>query len=423
VQFARGTPEGGGGGGSPSTPALDDRAEATRRLMRVLPFAVPFPARAAAYNAAREAARAAAQTAQPRVRVVVARTALFASAYAALSGLRGDALRRKVFVVFVDASGTPEAGIDAGGLFKELWEELGNAVLDPSYGLFSATAAGELYPNPAAALCSGLPEANAFEFVGRLLGKAMFEGITLAPRFARFYLSKLLGAAPGLHALPSLDPELYRSLMFLKTYDGDVEELGLAFTLTPELAEGAAEVELVPGGRDVPVTAANRLRYIHLAANWRLNAAIERQTAALLRGLHDVLPRAWLAPFSAPELQALISGSVDGVDVEDLRAHTVYAGYTAADRTVRDFWRVLAGLPQRDLGALLRFATGCARPPPLGFAQLDPRFTLQRVPGGDALPTSATCFNVLKLPAYASERVLRDKLLQAVHGGGGFGLS
>jgi ubiquitin-protein ligase E3 C len=43
-------------------------------------------------------------------------------------------------------------------------------------------------------------------------------------------------------------------------------------------------VDLVPGGRDVAVTAANALRYIHLMANHRLNTQIKPQSAAFLRG-------------------------------------------------------------------------------------------------------------------------------------------
>lgn len=51
--------------------------------------------------------------------------------------------------------------------------------------------------------------------------------------FASFFLSKLLGtsAEVDIHHLASLDPEMYRNLLFLKSYEGDVEELGLNFTV------------------------------------------------------------------------------------------------------------------------------------------------------------------------------------------------
>lgn len=121
----------------------------------------------------------------------------------------------------------------------------------------------------------------------------------------------------------------------------------------------------------------------------------------------------------------LISGSRGEIDVEDLRRHTAYVGgYTSLDRVVRDFWAVVADLGHADRAALLKFVTSCERAPPLGFAQLEPRFTIQRAArGDDALPTSSTCFHTLKLPAYSRAAVLREKLLLAIRSGAGFELT
>lgn len=46
------------------------------------------------------------------------------------------AARGQIQVEFVDQFGSPEAGIDAGGLFKEFWTSLSAIAFDPSYGLF-----------------------------------------------------------------------------------------------------------------------------------------------------------------------------------------------------------------------------------------------------------------------------------------------
>lgn len=61
--------------------------------------------------------------------------------------------------------------------------------------------------------------------------------------FAGFFLSKLLGTSADvdIHHLASLDPEVYRNLLFLKSYEGDVEELGLNFTaVNNDLGEAQA---------------------------------------------------------------------------------------------------------------------------------------------------------------------------------------
>lgn len=420
----------------------NDHHEAFRRLMAVLPFSVPFSVRADRYDATRDADRNVHQRGQPQVKITVQRQRLFESSYAALNGIRGDALRRKIYVTFINDEGLEESGIDAGGLFKELWTSLAKLVFDPSYGLWKSTEGGEMYPNPASQLCTGMDDGASFEFLGRVLGKALYEGITIGPQFARFFLHRVAGRAVHLHHLPSLDPELYKSLMFLKTYEGDVSDLCLSFTISSEMGGGGgggssassssgdqhqAEVELVPGGAHIPVTNSNRMQYIHMVADHRLNASIERQTTAFLRGLRDVLPGAWLTPFSAPELQVLISGSLGGIDADDLRANTQYAGgYFAADRCIKDFWAIFASFSDKDKAALLKFTTSCERAPPLGFRQLEPRFTIQRIQirrDDDALPSSSTCFHILKLPSYSSQKVMREKLLMSIHSGAGFELT
>lgn len=63
--------------------------------------------------------------------------------------------------------------------------------------------------------------------------KALYENMLVELPFAGFFLSKLLGTSADvdIHHLASLDPEVYKNLLFLKSYDGDVEELGLNFTV------------------------------------------------------------------------------------------------------------------------------------------------------------------------------------------------
>ena len=59
-----------------------------------------------------------------------------------------------------------------------------------------------------------------------------------------------------------------------------------------------------------------------------------------------------------------------------------------------------------------------------GFKELVPKFAI-RDAGRDSerLPTASTCVNLLKLPMYTDERVLKAKLLQAINSGAGFDLS
>ena len=85
-----------------------------------------------------------------------------------------------------------------------------------SYGLFTQkeTEEGRLFPHPAAGdLQHGLP---MIEFLGRIVGKAMYEGILLDYSFSHVFIWKLLGRYIFLDELSILDPELYQSLIYLK---------------------------------------------------------------------------------------------------------------------------------------------------------------------------------------------------------------
>lgn len=78
----------------------------------------------------------------------------------------------------------------------------------------TATEEGLLYPHPAAGtLGHGL---QMIEFLGRVVGKALYEGILLEYSFSPLFVSKLLGRYSFLDELSSLDAELHRNLMYLK---------------------------------------------------------------------------------------------------------------------------------------------------------------------------------------------------------------
>ena len=124
----------------------------------------------------------------------------------------------------------------------------------------------------------------------------MFEGITLEPRFAPFFLRRLIGKQNSLNDLKSLDPELFKQLAYMRTYEGDAEDLMLTFSVTDEneVTGERKEVDLMPGGTQVAVTNKNKFRYVYMVADFRLNRRIKAQTDAFIRGFHEVIPLAWL---------------------------------------------------------------------------------------------------------------------------------
>ncbi|KAG0412562.1 hypothetical protein HPB47_010284 [Ixodes persulcatus] len=404
-------------------------------LLQEMPFVVPFPVRVRVLQSliAQDKSENMRELSNfllgPQIHLVVRRDYLYEDALEKLSGELN--LKLKLRVQLVNAAGLEEAGVDGGGLMREFLGELMRTAFDPNRGLFRCTHDRRLYPNPAV---SQLPDygplqaARQYTFVGRMLAKALYEGMLVELPLAHFFLAKLVSPGRGdldLHHLASLEPLVYRNLLFLKGYPGDVAELGLDFTvLSSQLGHSTLE-ELKPGGASIPVTAANRIEYMHLMADHLLNAKLRQQCLAPrevnLSNTFGVVNPDWHPSLS----QVLISGAQSPVDLEDLRQHTHYeGGYTADHPVVRAFWKVLEGFDERQRRLLLKFVTSCSRPPLLGFKDLEPQFCIQSAgaePG--RLPTASTCMNLLKLPEIPDESMLRDKLLYAIESGAGFELS
>ncbi len=87
-------------------------------------------------------------------------------------------------------------------------------------------------------------------------------------------------------------------------------------------------IELKPNGRNIAVTDENRIEYIHLVANYKLNKQINEQVFKFRQGLGDVINLEWLRMFDANELRILISGAPGEIDVIDWRNHSQYRGST-----------------------------------------------------------------------------------------------
>lgn len=130
--------------------------------------------------------------------------------------------------------------------------------------------------------------------------------------------------------------------------------------------------ELKPNGSNITVNSSNRIEYIQLMADFKLNRQIRAQCMAFREGLANVLPIEWLYMFSNKELQVLISGAEIPVDVEDLKQHTRYSGdFSLEHPTIEMFWTVVENFSDIQKRQLLKFVTSCSRPPLLGTTDFD----------------------------------------------------
>ena len=398
-----------------------------------------------------------------RYHAKIRRDSVFEDAYEQFYDL-GEGLKEPIQITFVDKFDTVEAGIDGGGVTKEFLTSITNEAFRAENGpsLFITNDQNLLYPNPSALddrrellREAGIAESSSewhenirdllrrYEFLGRIVGKCMYEGILVDIGFAAFFLLKWAASgAAGLESgyranindLRDLDESLYQGLLKLKNYPGNVEDFSLDFSITDTLSlPGATRKitrELTPNGSNISVTNENRPLYVSYVARHRLQLQPFQQTAAFLKGLGEIIKPSWLSMFNQSELQTLIGGDASEIDVEDLRRNTLYGGvYQIGDDglehpTVRLFWKVMKELDDSDRRKVLKYVTSTPRAPLLGFSQLNPRFSIRDASSDEErLPSTSTCVNLLKLPRYSTAKTLQQKLLYAVNSGAGFDLS
>ncbi|CAI7575329.1 unnamed protein product [Penicillium bialowiezense] len=397
----------------------------------------------------------------------IRRESVFDDAFSEFYAL-GDGLKEPIQISFIDQFGAMEAGIDGGGVTKEFLTSVTSEAFktDDVESMFAENDHHLLYPHPAAvdqrkAILNeaGLPSSSAvwqdevrgllrkYEFLGRVIGKCLYEGILIDVNFAPFFLLKwaLTGGSrsavkessyrANLNDLKDLDEGLYQGLLQLKNYPGDVEDFALDFTVNntipmPSGRHRTSTVELKPNGSQTAVTNKNRLVYISYMARYRLQLQPSMQTNAFLQGLGQMIQPAWLSMFNQSELQTLVSGDKADIDVEDLRRNTLYGGvYVIGDDnmehpTIALFWQVMHQMNNEERQKVIRFVTSTPRAPLLGFSHLHPRFSIRdSSEDQERLPSTSTCVNLLKLPRYSDAETLRTKLLYAVSSGAGFDLS
>lgn len=109
-----------------------------------------------------------------------------------ISDLSTTLLKSTIRVVFINEFGLNEAGIDQDGVFKEFLLDVIKKILNPQFNLFQITSEQQLYPSS----CSYFIDDHLkmFEFVGKLIGKAIYEGHVIDVEFAPFFLRQIIGA-------------------------------------------------------------------------------------------------------------------------------------------------------------------------------------------------------------------------------------
>ncbi|GLE06295.1 hypothetical protein PINS_up015542 [Pythium insidiosum] len=409
----------------PITDSLDDQSSSTRKAelkQLIVDSSLPFPSKLAQFVSTTTA------TISPFIHVPslhlsVHRADLYQESITLLVGLSTADIMKRLRIHF-----DKDIGVDAGGVYREWFLLVCEELVKPSTGVFRCVDAADqvFYLNPHSRHILGDNHLAHFFATGRFLGRALLEGNVTGFHLALPLLKIILGQPLSLSDLEFFDPETYRNLTWLLNNDG-ADALGLDFSVCEQvvMADGSTQtmvVDLIPNGRDVEVTDANKALFVDRKFRYMVFESVSSQLYALLKGVYEVVPPEMLMLFDAEELDYVLSGS-DEIDVDDWERNSKWT-FDLEDHPVRKwFWEIVRALPNEHRRRLLQFSTGSSRVPLAGFSALtsfDGRlspFTLNGVSVSDlGYIHGHACFNRLDLPRYTCKHHLQLMLQVIVDG-------
>jgi E3 ubiquitin-protein ligase HUWE1 len=155
----------------------------------------------------------------------VRRARVFEDSFQHLQRKSGDQIKHgKLSVRFYD-----EEGVDAGGVTREWFQILARQMFDPNNALFQPCAADRLTYQPNKNSWVNPEHLSFFKFVGRVIGKAIYDGRLLDAYFARSLYRQLLGKPVDYKDVEWVDPEYYNSLCWI--LENDPTALDLTFSV------------------------------------------------------------------------------------------------------------------------------------------------------------------------------------------------
>ena len=353
------------------------------------------------------------------------RSHVLEDSFLALRDISGEKFKKaRLLISFLN-----EFGIDSGGLTREWYSVLVQQIFNPSFALFQTSAADQLAYQPNRLSRINPDNLLYYHFIGRFIGKAVFDSVNLDCHFTRSFYKQILSLPVEIKDMEDFDPILYINLRWI--VENDITEANGFddFTFTTDVVEFGTvkSVELKENGASIPVTAVNKKEYVQLLTEFKLITSIKPQIDAFLSGFNEIITPPLISVFNAQELELLISGMPE-IDLDDWRCNCEYhGGYTIASPQIKWFWQAVHSFDSEMQAKLLHFVTGSSKVPLEGFFMLQGsngihKFQIHRVRPSELLPTAHTCFNHLNLPEYETYELLRHKLVLALkEGGTGFG--
>jgi E3 ubiquitin-protein ligase HUWE1 len=256
-----------------------------------------------------------------------------------------------------------------------------------------------------------------FEFIGKIMAKAIYDGMMIDCYFTRIIYKLILGTSISYHDMEDYDPVYYNSIKWLLENDLTNAETYLTYSYNHDNLGEIQTVDLIENGRNVLVTQYNLDEYIDKRIEYFTKSQLSG-IREIIRGINTIFPVDYLKIFTSDQLGLLINGT-PFIDTEDWRMNTKYKDYQDYDNVIINFWDIISELSQEDLSNFLLFCTGSSRVPIGGFKSLESNrgqisnFEIVKTEyyeGKKNFLRAHTCFNRLDLPNFPNKETLNEAI-------------
>ncbi|KAL4434917.1 hypothetical protein ABPG74_021256 [Tetrahymena malaccensis] len=312
---------------------------------------------------------------------------------------------------------------DAGGLLREWVLLCMKEILHPNTGMFTVAGTSDVcYKiNKEAEQCDHI--IDCFKLLGKIIGKTIFERITMDCYFDRSIINYILGKPTNLEDIYFYDSQLYNSWKFLLENKLAEDDFIDVFAVYRNANGTTKTIELIPDGEEILVNNSNKELYVEKQIQYLCVDSVKVFLDAICEEIYKVIPKQYLSVFEAHEFEMILNG-VPFINLDEWKQNTEYSGnYSQNNRVIQWFWMVMNEFNQDQLSKFLQYCTGSSRTPVDGFKKLESnrgnyaKFQIKSVPyeKKNPYPKAHTCFNRLELPEYSNLENLRTYMKAIVN--------
>ena len=191
-----------------------------------------------------------------------------------------------------------------------------------------------------------------YRFVGQLFGIAIRKKHYFDLKFPTLFWKGLLQEEITIEDIEAIDVQSFRLINDMEKNIEQIQSMGIDQDMEAVFSSIMSELhfdvvssagqsyELIPGGSELPITAANFKNYCTAYRKYRLQE-FHRQIELISQGLRSVIPSYYFSLLTAKELEEFVCGKGE-LDIELLKRNTSYGSeYNSRSPVIERFWTVL----------------------------------------------------------------------------------